>query len=206
MVDAPRGFSKPEDSMPSFPVSFRTGWFRQFLRVPTEGRRASLGQSPEPYECVIDSRSVRSSLSDSQKGVDGNKKIKGIKRHVSVVSNGYVPEVNTTTANIHDSKGSVRLIAGTLDSFKDVVHIKADMGYAPLKNAIANIDGISLDCVKSNFGTPDFIPIQGRRMAERTFSWMENYRGLTRNYERLPKVGRHMFIVGCMFFMLRYFA
>ena len=114
--------------------------------------------------------------------------------------------MNTTTANIHDSKGSVRLIAGTLDSFKYVVHIKADMGYAPLKNAIANIDGISLDCVKSNFGTPDFIPIQGRRMAERTFSWMENYRGLTRNYERLPKVGRHMFIVGCMFFMLRYFA
>jgi len=50
-----------------------------------------------------------------------------------VVSNGYVPEVNTTTANFHDSKGSVRLIAGTLDSFKDVVHIKADMGYAPLK-------------------------------------------------------------------------
>ncbi len=109
------------------------GWFKQFLRVLTEGRRASLGQSPEPYECVIDSRSVRSALSDSQKGVDGNKKTKGIKRHVSVDSNGYVPEVNTTTANIHDSKGSVRLIAGTLDSFKDVVHIKADMGYAPLK-------------------------------------------------------------------------
>ena len=117
MVDAPRGFSKPEDSMPSFPVSFRTGWFRQFLRVPTEGRRASLGQSPEPYECVIDSRSVRSALSDSQKGVDGNKKIKGIKRHVSVDSNGYVPEVNTTTANIHDSKGSVRLIAGRKRSY-----------------------------------------------------------------------------------------
>ncbi len=39
-----------------------------------------------------------------------------------MVSNGYVPEVNTTTANFHDSKGSVRLIAGTLDSFKDVVH------------------------------------------------------------------------------------
>ncbi len=52
-----------------------------------------------------------------------------------VVSNGYVPEVNTTTANFHDSKGSVRLIAGTLDSFKDVVHIKADIGYAPLKRS-----------------------------------------------------------------------
>lgn len=90
---------------------------RKFLRVLIEGRRASLGQSPEPYECVIDSRSVRSALRDSQKGVDGNKKTKGIKRHVSVDSNGYVPEVNTTTANIHDSKGSVRLIAGRKRSY-----------------------------------------------------------------------------------------
>lgn len=182
------------------------GWFCKFLRVLVEGRRASLGQYPEPYECVIDSQSVRSALSDSQKGVDGNKRIKGIKRHVAVDSNGYVLEVNTTTANIHDSKGAIPLIAVILSNFKDVVSLKADMGYAPLKNTIYDIDSIFLDCVKSNFGTPDFIPIQGRWVVERTFAWMENYRRLTRNYERLLKVARHMFIVGCAFFMLRYFA
>ena len=182
------------------------GWFCKFLRVLVEGRRASLGQYPEPYECVIDSQSVRSALSDSQKGVDGNKRIKGIKRHVAVDSNGYVLEVNTTTANIHDSKGAIPLIVGILSNFRDVVSLKADMGYAPLKNTIYDIDSIFLDCVKSNFGTPDFIPIQGRWVVERTFAWMENYRRLTRNYERLLKVSRHMFIVGCAFFMLRYFA
>ena len=35
------------------------------------------------------------------------------------------------------------------------------MGYAPLKNTIGDIDGIFLDCVKSNFGTSNFIPIKG---------------------------------------------
>ena len=182
------------------------GWFRKFLRMLIEGRRAYWGQYHEPYDCVIDSQSVRSALSDSEKGIDGNKRTKGIKRHVAVDSNGYVLEVNTTTANIHDSKGVIRLIAGILCRFKDVVSIKADMGYAPLKNTIGDIDGIFLDCVKSNFGTSNFIPIQGRWVVERTFSWMENYRRLTRNYERLLKVGHDMFIVGCVLFMLRYFA
>lgn len=84
--------------------------------------------------------------------------------------------------------------------------MKADMGYAALKNTVCDIDGFILECVKSNFGTPNFIPIQGRWVVERTFSWMENCRRLTRNYERLLKVAQHMFIAGCVFFMLRYFA
>ena len=182
------------------------GWFSRLLRVLVEGQRESLGQFPEPFECVIDSRSVRSALSDSQKGVDGNKRIKGIKRHIAVESNGYVLEVNATPANIHDSKGAIPLICKILEDYRDVSTIKADLGYEPLKNIIRHIDGIYLDCVKSNFGTPDFIPIQGRWVVERTFSWMENYRRLTRNYARLLKVGCHMFIVAGVFFMLRYFA
>ena len=81
---------------------------------------------------------------------------------MAVDSNGYVLEVNTTTASIHDFKGTIRLIARILCRFKDVVSIKADIGYVPLKNTICDIDGIFLDCVKSNFGTSNFIPIQGR--------------------------------------------
>ena len=69
-----------------------------------------------------------------------------------------------------------------------------------------DIDGVVLECVKSNFGTVEFIPIQGRWVVERTFSWMDSYRRLTRNYERLLSVAGHMFIAGCVFFMLRYFA
>ena len=40
--------------------------------------------------------------------------------------------------------------------------MKADMGYAALKKTVSDIDGFIPECVKSNFGTPDFIPIQGR--------------------------------------------
>jgi hypothetical protein len=37
-------------------------------------------------------------------GFDGNKKIKGIKRHIVVDKNGFLLAVMVTAANVHDSK------------------------------------------------------------------------------------------------------
>ena len=62
-----------------------------------------------------------------------------------------------------------------------------------------------LQCVKSNVGTADFIPLEGRWDVERTFAWMENYPRLTRNYERYLKTAEAMFIAACVLFMTRYF-
>ncbi len=42
----------------------------------------------------------------TQKGIDGNKRIKGIKRHIAVDSDGLPLAVAVTTANVHDSKGA----------------------------------------------------------------------------------------------------
>lgn len=46
-----------------------------------------------PSVGVVDSQSVRQNLPHSEKGVDGYKRVKGIKRHISVDSNGYPLEV-----------------------------------------------------------------------------------------------------------------
>lgn len=182
------------------------GWFRSLLKVLVEGRRAAIGLHPDPTEAVMDSQSSRCALPDSEKGIDGHKRIKGIKRHVAVDDNGYPLAAHTTTANVHDSKGAVPLAAGLLADHTSVQHLKADKGYASLEDVFSDIDGMALECVKSNFGTPDFIPMQGRWVVERTFSWMDSFRRLTRNYEKLLRVAAHMFITACVFFMLRYFA
>lgn len=182
------------------------GWFDSMLRILVEGRRGALGQPPDPEESVVDSQSVRSGLPQSEKGIDGNKRIKGIKRHVSVESNGYVLSAVATKANTHDSKGAIPLIVNVMNDHRTVCRVKADLGYRSLESALEKIDGITLECVKSNFGTPRFIPLQGRWVVERTFSWMDNFRRLTRNYEKLLKVAAQMFIAACVFFMLRYFC
>ncbi|MDE6534126.1 MAG: transposase [Muribaculaceae bacterium] len=52
---------------------------------------------------AIDSESSRSALPRSQKGIDGNKKIKGVKRNIITDKDGDILEASTTPANIHDS-------------------------------------------------------------------------------------------------------
>lgn len=176
------------------------------LRILVEGRRGAPGQPPDPEESVVYSQSVRSGLPQSEKGIDGNKRIKGIMRHVSVESNGYVLSAVSTKVNTHDSKGAIPLIVNVMNDHRTVCRVKANLGYRSLESALGNIDGVTLECVKSNFGTPRFIPLQGRWVVERTFSWMDNFRRLTRNYEKLLKVAAQMFIAACVFFMLRYFC
>lgn len=97
-------------------------------------------------------------------------------------------------------------MANTLSEFRIIVYIKADMGYPGLSRHLPLEElGIKLDCVKSNFGTPDFIPIQGRWVVERTFSWLQNYRRLMHNYEQYCHTACAMTIMASVFFMLRYF-
>lgn len=56
--------------------------FSKIKRKQLEIKRIKDKRKKSPSIAVIDSQSVRSGLSKSEKGIDGNKKIKGIKRHV----------------------------------------------------------------------------------------------------------------------------
>ncbi len=83
---------------------------------------------------------------------------------------------------------------------------KADQGYkGTFERSLPEYTGMRLECVKSNFGTAEFIPMQGRWVVERTFSWMESYRRLNRNYEKSLKVACHVWTAACVMFMMRYF-
>ena len=55
---------------------------------------------------ILGSCSARmNATSRMDRGIDGNKKIKGLKRHIIVDSLGLVIDVVIHAANIHDSKG-----------------------------------------------------------------------------------------------------
>ncbi len=62
-------------------------------------------------------------------GVDGNKKVKGIKRHVVVDRNGFLIAVMVTIACVHDGKAAY-LLAGCLKELCcNIKVILADAGY-----------------------------------------------------------------------------
>lgn len=182
------------------------GYFRTLLRTLVGGRRAAEGYDPRPGEGIVDSQSVKWGICHSVKGVDGHKRVKGIKRHLCVDELGYPLEVYVTGANENDSRSAIPLVGRVLVTHTDIEMFKADKGYrGPLVEALAQSSDTWVECVKSNLGTPDFVPMDGRWVVERTFSWMDSYRRLARNYEKHLHVAEHMFIVGAVMFMLRYF-
>lgn len=144
------------------------GWFTQLMRALVCYRRMQLGRNALPSMGVIDSESVRWGVPDSVKGIDGHKRVKGIKRHIMVDSNGLPMGVAATTANTSDQKGAIGLIAKTVTHCESITLIKADKGYrGALEANLPQMFGIELQCVKSNHGTSGFIPMSGRWVVER---------------------------------------
>lgn len=183
-----------------------SGYLENALRSLVILKRMECGQPAFPTMSVIDSQSVRTGLPHAVSGVDGGKRVKGIKRHLAVDKNGYPLGVDITTANVHDSKGTERMMSYVLSDYKDIRLIKADLGYrGAFKDMPFEEFGIQLECVKSNFGTSDFVPVAGRWVVERTFSWMQTYRRMMRNYEQHLHTARYMAVLALVFFMLRYF-
>lgn len=181
------------------------GFFDRLTMELNAVARDSQGKAKQPTVAVIDSQSVRSGLPHSEKGIDGGKKIKGIKRHLSVDSNGFPLTVVTSRANVHDSKGAIALAIDTICKYPAIRLLKADNGYrGSLVNNLKEGFHIELECVKSNFGTSEFKPINGRWVVERTFSWLESFRRLNRNYEQFLHTAKGVAMAACAMFMLRF--
>lgn len=99
-------------------------------------------QYAEPSLAIMDSQSVKWGNNRSLKGFDGNKKVKGIKRHMLVDKNGFLLAVMVTVANIHDSKATELLMKTLAYLFIPVKIILADGGYR----------GEIIEQVKNKFG------------------------------------------------------
>ncbi|NDW11268.1 IS5 family transposase [Dysgonomonas sp. 520] len=141
-----------------------------------QNKAASLG--------IMDSQSVRWGNNKALNGIDGNKKIKGIKRHVVVDKNGFLIAVMVTVANIHDSKAAYLLMRVLKELCSSVKTIIADGGYrGELAENIRNTFGYILQVVISGYQKQGFRPIKKRWVIERTFAWFDYNRRLCRNYE-----------------------
>lgn len=133
---------------------------------------------------ILDSQSVKWGNNKAPNNIDGNKKVKGIKRHVLVDKNGFLIAVIVTIANIHDSKAAMLLMKVLKDLCSSVKTIIADGGYrGQLAENIKNTFGYVLQVVISNYKKQGFRPIKQRWVIERTFAWFDNDRRLCRNYE-----------------------
>lgn len=143
--------------------------------------RIVVGKNSKLTIVIIDSESVKCSSSSKSKGFDGNKKVKGKKRHLMVDSMGFIVAVLLLRANLHDIKGGRCLVArlGQSEHLQFVKQVHADNAYKGLKCP----DSVGL-VISSVNGLKKFVPIVHRWKVERTIAWFGGYRRLSKDYER----------------------
>ena len=116
----------------------RDGVWADAAAVLTPAARARLGKSPAPSTGIVDSQSVTSGPQRGERGVDGNKKVKGIKRHLLTCSLGFVLAVLVSAANLHDTHGLEPLLERAAEAGWDLRRVKVDAIYTgPVVRAAA---------------------------------------------------------------------
>lgn len=148
------------------------------------------GRQGQPSAVILEGRTLQSTCeSGPRAGYDGYKRKKGSKVHMAVDTLGHLLAVQVTPAN-EQERAQVRSLA------QEVRHVTGetvkvafvDQGYTGQEPAdAAREEGIQLHVVKLPEARKGFVLLPRRWVVERSFGWINRFRRLARDYERLPE-------------------
>ena len=150
--------------------------------------RQKQGRAPEPTTAILDSQSVASGPQAGPRGVDGNKKVRGIKRHVLTCSLGFVLACLVTSANAHDTQPVGALLDRAAGDGWAPERVKVDGIYVgPRMAQAAEVHNVDVQVTTREPDQKGFKPLPLRWRVEATFGTLSNrWHRLTRNLEQSP--------------------
>lgn len=146
--------------------------------------RVREGRLPTPSLICIDSQSVKLAPGIFEdRGFDASKLVNGRKKQVAVDTDGRIWAVYVHAANEHDSRAACHLLWYLKTFDQRLEKVLTDRAYrGRFAEHVARM-GLVFEVSSKPPSYVGFIPCKKRWVVERTFSWLNYYRRVTKDYE-----------------------
>jgi putative transposase len=183
------------------------GVWDKILEITNRSVRKAEDRTTDPTFGLIDSQSAKTIYDGDNRGIDGNKKVKGRKRHIIVDILGCLLAIIVHAANISDTIAAEEVMIKSVATYPSIKAFCGDEGYRGTAVEAASQLGrpmeISKKIVGENEDPKKWKVIPKRWIVERTFAWMQNSRRLSKDYERKTKNSESVFKIAAIRLNLR---
>ena len=181
----------------------KSGLWEKVMDTLVMKTRFESGKAFCPTYTIIDSQSVKTTLAADDRGIDGGKKVKGRKRHIAIDTMGNILFIKVHAANIHDTNYGAIVLAKAKRKYQTIKAVCGDAGYLKTFEEAAHKIVDKVDIVKRN--QKGWAVLPKRWLVERTFSWLNHFRRLSKDYEVRTASAESMIAISHMATLLKRF-